>query len=174
MRQPRYPLQAVLEQRKALREQARLSLAQAIGELEERERELKAAEAARSALAAETERFASHLYDPDEAGLLPIPLIQRRTDGLRNLQGRLREAEQAVTVKEDAVGKAEALVGGRRERLLEADRDLKAAEKHHDAWREEWRRDETRKEQRQSEDVTTARFAAEASGERGPEQGGHS
>jgi flagellar biosynthesis chaperone FliJ len=169
---PRYPLAAVLEQRGALREQARRSLAEAIGALGERERELAHAEAAREALRGEAEELARHLYDPDEAGLLPIPLIERRTEGLKNVEERLRRAEQAFEDCRRAVTEAEAEVAGCRERLLEADRDLQAAEKHHEAWRAERLRERARKDERQSEEVTLARFAAEAARDDGSGQGG--
>jgi flagellar biosynthesis chaperone FliJ len=168
----RYPLAAVLEQRGALREQARRALAEAIGVLGERERDLAGAEAAREALRTEIDELGRHLYDPDETGLLPIPLIERRTEGLKNVEERLRRAEQAVDDCRRAVAEAELEVGGRRERLLEADRDMKAAEKHHEAWRAERRREGARKEQRQSEEVTLARYAAEAAKDDGSEQGG--
>lgn len=168
----RYPLAAVLEQRGALREQARRALAEAISVLGERERELAEAETARGALRSETEELCRHVYDPDEAGLLPIPLIERRTEGLKNVEERLRGAEQAVEDRRRAAADAETEVGHCRERLLEADRDLKAAEKHHEAWRAERLRERARKEQRQSEEVTLARFAAEAAGDDDSEQGG--
>ncbi len=172
MSPPRYPLAAVLEQRGALREQARRALAEALGALAERERELAGAQAAREALRAEIEDLGRHLYDPDEAGLLPIPLIERRTEGLKNVEERLRHAERTVDDRRRAVAGAEAEVAGCRERLLEADRDLKAAEKHHEAWRAEWLRERARREQRQSEEVTLARFAAAAVKDDGSEQGG--
>jgi flagellar biosynthesis chaperone FliJ len=168
----RYPLAAVLEQRDALREQARRALAEALGTLAEREGDLAAAVAAREALRAEIDELGRHLYDPDEAGLLPIPLIERRTEGLKNVEESLRRAEQAVEDCRRSVTEAEVAVGGCRERLLEADRDLKAAEKHHEAWRAERLRERARKEQRQSEEVTLARFAAEAARDDGSEQGG--
>lgn len=158
----RYPLAAVLEQRGALREQARRALAEALGSLAERERELAAAETARDALRGEIEELTRHLYDPDEAGLLPIPLIERRTEGLKNVEESLRKAEQTVDARRRAVAEGQAEAGACRERLVEADRDLKAAEKHHEAWRAERLRERARKDQRQSEEVTLARFAAEA------------
>jgi flagellar biosynthesis chaperone FliJ len=158
----RYPLAAVLEQREALREQARRALAEALHALGERERELAAAEAAREALCGEIEELTRHLYDPDDDGLLPIPLIERRTEGLKNVEESLRQAEQVVAERRLSVAEAQAEAAARRERLVEADRDLKAAEKHHEAWRAERLRERARKDQRQSEEVTLARFAAEA------------
>ena len=163
----RYPLAAVLEQRGALREQARRALAEALHALAERERELAESEAARDALRAEVQELANHLYDPDEGGLLPIPLVARRTEGLRNVEGSLRAVEQAVEQRREAVAAAQSEAGRRRERLVEADRDLKAAEKHHESWRAERLRERARKDQRQSEEVTAARFAAEAAKEDG-------
>lgn len=168
----RYPLAAVLEQRGALREQARRALAEALRALGERERELAAAEAGRDALRAEIEELTRHLYDPDEAGLLPIPLIERRTEGLRNVEEGLQRAEQAIEERRRAVAAAEVEAGGCRERLVESDRDLKAAEKHHEAWCAERLREKARRDQRQSEEVTLARFAAEAAKEDGSGQGG--
>jgi flagellar biosynthesis chaperone FliJ len=168
----RYPLAAVLEQRGALREQARRTLGEALRAVGERERELAEAEAAREALRAEVEDLTRHLYEPDEAGLLPIPLIERRTEGLRNVEESLRRAGEAVEERRRALAEAEAEAGRCRERLVEADRDLKAAEKHHEAWRAERLRERARRDQRQSEEVTLARFAAEAAGEDGSGQGG--
>jgi flagellar biosynthesis chaperone FliJ len=161
----------VLEQRGALREQARRALAEAIADLSQRERELAEAQAAREALRAEAGELGRHLYDLDEAGLLPIPLIERRTEGLKNVEERLRDADRTVDERARAVAEAEAEVGGCRERLLEADRDLKAAEKHHESWRAERLRERARKEQRQSEEVTLARYAAEAARDDGPQGG---
>jgi flagellar biosynthesis chaperone FliJ len=163
-----YPLAAVLEQRGALREQARRALAEALHALGERERELGDSEAAREARRAEVEEVTRHLYDPDESGLLPIPLVERRTEGLKNVEGSLREAEQVVDDRRQAVAEAQAEVGRCRERLVEADRDLKAAEKHHEAWRAERLRERARRDEKQSEEVTLARFAAE----KGKEDGG--
>jgi flagellar export protein FliJ len=168
---PRYPLAAVLEQRGALREQTRRGLAEALGALAEREQELAGAQAARAALSAEREDLERHLYDPDEAGLLSIPLIDRRTDALKNVEERLRSAERTVDNCRQAVVGAEDEVGSCRERLLEADRELKAAEKHHEGWRAEWLRERTHREQRQNEEVTLARFAADAAAD-DSEQGG--
>jgi hypothetical protein len=147
-------------------------LAEAIGALSERERELAEAEAAREALRAEAVERGRHLYDPDEAGLLPIPLVERRTEGLKNVEERLRGADRTVDDRARAVTQAEAEVGGCRERLLEADRDLKAAEKHHESWRAERLRERARKEQRQTEEATLARYAAEAGRDDGSPQGG--
>jgi flagellar biosynthesis chaperone FliJ len=163
-----YPLAAVLEQRGALREQARRALAEALHALGERERELGDSEAARETRRAEVEEVTRHLYDPDESGLLPIPLVERRTEGLKNVEGSLREAEQVVDDRRQAVAEAQAEVGRCRERLVEADRDLKAAEKHHEAWRAERLRERARRDEKQSEEVTLARFAAE----KGKEDGG--
>lgn len=172
MRAPRYPLAAVLQQREALREQARRALAEALGSLAARERELLAAQAARAGLDAEREELGRHLYDLDEAGLLPIPLIERRTEGLRNVEERRRRAERTEEENRRAVAGAEAEAAGCRERLVEADRDLKAAEKHHEIWRAEWRSEQSRRDQRQSEEVTLARFAARSAAEGDPEPGG--
>lgn len=168
----RYPLAAVLEQRGALREQARRALAEALHAVGERERELAESEAARDALRAEVEELTRHLYDPDEAGLLPIPLVERRTDGLKNVEGSLRAVEQVVEQRRRAVADAEAEAGRCRERLVEADRDLQAAEKHHEAWRAERLRERARRDERQSEEVTLSRFAAESAAEDGSGQGG--
>ncbi len=163
----RYPLAAVLEQRGALREQARRALAEALHALGERERELAESEAARAALRGEVEQLTKHLYDPDDAGLLPIPVIERRTEGLRNVEGSLRAVELVVEQRRQAVADAEAEGGRCREGLVGADRDLKAAEKHHEAWRAERLRERARKDERQSEEVTLARFAADAAKEDG-------
>jgi flagellar biosynthesis chaperone FliJ len=168
----RYPLAAVLEQRNALREQARRALAEALHALGERERELAQSEAARDALRAEIDGLTQHLYDADESGLLPIPLIERRTEGLKNVEGSLRAVEQVLEQRRKAIAEAEVEAGRRRERLVEADRDLKAAEKHHEAWRAERVREGARKDQRQSDEVTLARYAGEAARDDRSGQGG--
>ena len=77
-----------------------------------------------------------------------------------------------VEQRREAVAAAQAEVGRGRERLVEADRDLKAAEKHHEAWRAERLRERARRDQRQSEEVTLARYAADAGREDGSGQGG--
>lgn len=159
---PRYPLAALLEQRTALREQARRAVAFALRALADREHERAAAQAACSALRAEREDLGRHLYDPDAAGLLSIPLVERRTGLLQNVEERHRRSERTAEESRKAVSAAEAEVAARRQGLLDADRELQAAEKHHQAWRAERQRERARKDERQSEEVTLARFAAEA------------
>ena len=172
MSPPRYPLAALLEQRAALREQARRAVAFGLRALADRERERAAAEAACAALAAEREDLERHLYDPDEAGLLPIPLVERRTGVLHNVEERLRQSLRTAEESRNAVSAAEAEVTARRQGLIEADRELQVAEKHHEAWRAEWRRERARKDERLSEEVTLARFAAEAASDDSGDQGG--
>jgi len=169
---PRYPLAALLEQRSALREQARSAVALALRALADREQEQAAAQVACAALQAESEDLGRHLYDPDAAGLLSIPLIERRTGLLQNVEERLRQSERRVEESRNAVSAAEAEVAARRQQLLEAERELQAAEKHHQAWRAERQRERVRKDERQSEEVTLARFAAEAASGEGADQGG--
>ena len=158
----RYPLAALLQQRGALREQARRAVAEAVGRVASSERELAAAETARAALAGEREEFARRLYDPDPAGLLQVALVERRSAELRNVEEREREAAHTLETCRAALASAEAELSGRRQALLEADRELQAAEKHHEAWRAEERARHLRQEEREGEEVTLARFVAEA------------
>ena len=167
----RYPLAALLEQRGALREQARRAVAFALGRLADRERERAAAQEARSALAAEQLDRAGHLYDPVENGLLPIGLVERRNAALRNVEERLLQAERQAEAGQKAVAGAEAEVAARRQDLLAADRELQAAQKHHDKWSAERQRERVRKEERQSEEVTLARIVTEAGSDEATEQG---
>jgi flagellar biosynthesis chaperone FliJ len=167
----RYPLAALLELRGALREQARRAVADALRSLSDRERERAAAQASCSALASEHEDLTGHLYDPDPAGLLPIPLVERRTAALRNVEERLQLAQRTAAASCEAVSAAEAELAVRRQSLVEADSELRAAEKHHEAWRAERQQERARKEQRQSDEVTLARFAAEAGSDDGADQG---
>lgn len=171
MSQERYPLAALLEQRGALREQARRAVADALGRLGDRERERDAAKAARSALAAEHLELAGHLYDPDEAGLLPIGLVEQRNAALSNVEERLRQAERQAEASQKAVAAAEAEVAARRQDLVAADRELQAAQKHHARWSAERQRERVRREERQSEEVTLARIATEAASDEGADQG---
>lgn len=167
----RYPLTALLEQRRALREQARRALAEALGRLTEREREHSAAEAARAALASERDGLAAHLYDPDAAGLLQVALVERRAAELQNVEERGRQAERTAEAARAAVAAAEAEHAVSRQALVEADRELKSAEKHHEAWRAEERKQSARKDERQGEEVSLARFVAEAGTDEGADQG---
>ena len=172
MSSPRYPLAALLEQRAAFREQARRGVALALQVLGERERERAAAAAACSALVEERAALEPHLYDLDQAGLLSMPLVEQRTAALHNVDERLRQAERSALETRRAVSTAEAEVAARRQQLVEVDRELQAAEKHHAAWRAERQRERSRKDERQSEEVTLARFAAEAASDEGADQGG--
>jgi len=169
MKPPRYPLQAVRDQREALKEGAKRALAAAVQAAAREAEILIEKERARDALLRERAERALHLYDPDAAGLLPISLIEKRTEGLRFLDGRIDEARQAVEAQKQAKQRAEAEVENRRGALVEADRELKVVEKHHETWLADWKREAGRKEQRQSEEITLARYAAETGGDRGNE-----
>jgi len=158
---PRYPLQAVIDQREALKENAKRALATAIAAAAQEAEALKQKEAALEAARREREDFARHLYDPDERGLLEMPTIEKRTAGLRFLEERAREAFRAVEEQRTVLERAEHAVDSRRNDLVEADRELKVVEKHHETWLEDWKRETTRKEQRQSEELTLARYARE-------------
>lgn len=165
----RYPLQAVLDQRQAACGTARLALAEAVRALEEEERRLAEAERAREVVTRERTEAQRHLYDPDETGMLPLPLIERRTEGLHHVERRLAEASRALDERRAAVARAQGELEGRRLALVEADRERKAVETHREAWLEEQRREQTRREERQSEEVVLARYAARPAGEGGSE-----
>src|SRR5262249_46227693 len=88
---PRYPLQAVVDQREALKEDAKRALAAAIESAAWEAEALKQKEAALETARREREEFARHLYDPDERGLLQLATIEKRTEGLRLLDQAARE-----------------------------------------------------------------------------------
>lgn len=164
MKPPRYPLQAVVDQREALKEDAKRALAAAIESAAWEAEALKQKEAALETARREREEFARHLYDPDERGLLEMPTIEKRTEGLRFLDQRAREAFRTVELQKEALDRAEQEVESRRNALVEADRELKVVEKHHESWLVEWKKESARQEQRQSEEITLARYAREDRG----------
>jgi hypothetical protein len=163
----RYPLAALVTQRLALRDAARQSVAEALRLVAEREHALAAAESARAELARELGELAAHLYDADDSGLLQVALVERRSAELHNVEERQRQAEGVAEASRAAVAAAEAELARRREHLVETDRDLQLAEKHQEAWRAERRRERARKDERQGEEVTLARFVAEAGEDEG-------
>jgi flagellar export protein FliJ len=158
---PRYPLQAVLQQREAAKDEAKRALAEAIRALDREEALLREKEAAREALRADREERSRHVYDPDERGMLSIPTIEKRTQGIRYLEGKIEEAGRAIAAQKEAVARAEGEVEARRAALVEADKALKAVEKHHESWLADWQKEMGRKEQRQSEEVVIARYVAD-------------
>ncbi len=164
MKPPRYPLQAVVDQREALKEEAKRALAAAIQAAAREAEVLREKEEAHSVLIGDREEYARHLYDPDEQGMLPIPLIEKRTEGLRFLDGQVEEAFRAVEEQKEALDRTERELEARRTALVEADRELKVVEKHHESWLADWKRESARQEQRQSEEITLARFAREDRG----------
>ncbi len=164
MKPPDYPLQAALEQREAAKQEARQRLAESLREAEREERELQQREAQRDALLADADERRGSLYEPDEKGILSMPQVNKRTEGLRYVEGQVEEAARAVEEQKKVLARAEAAVEERRSALVEADKELRAVEKHREGWLEEWKREATRKEQRQAEEVVTARYAAERSG----------
>jgi flagellar export protein FliJ len=160
---PAYPLRAALEQRESARKQARLDLAASLRAAEGAKLALEEKERERESLVADGEERRGQLYEPDAGGLLSMPIVTRRTEALHYVERRIAEGRQALA-------RAEGAVETSRQRLVEADRQLKAVEKHREGWLTEWRRATARKEQRQAEEVVTARYAAErAAGEGGEE-----
>ena len=164
MKPSAYPLQAALEQREAARKDARRRLAESLRELERQVRRLEEREEERAALIEDAGERRARLYDPGPSGLLEMLLVTRRTEELRYVEGRIAEADRAIDEQRRAVVRAEGAVEDCRASLMDADRELKAVEKHRQGWREERRRAAARKEQRQSEEVVTARFATERAG----------
>lgn len=164
MKAPRYPLEAVVEQREAAKQEARLGLAESLRALEREEQVLRRREGERDALVADADARRGRLYEPDPAGLLDMASVTRRTDELRHVEGRRDEAERAVEDQRQALVLAERRVEVSRSALVDADRELRAVEKHRERWLEEWRRRAARKEQRQAEEVVTARFATDRAG----------
>jgi flagellar biosynthesis chaperone FliJ len=165
---PRYPLAAVLEQRTALKKNRARRLALALGAAEDAKRGVQEAEQAKAHLEADREARAAHLYDPDPSGMISLPLVHRRTEEVKNLDGRIAAAAQSLEQAKTALAQAEAAAEAARLALTEADRDLQIVEKHHEGWLAALRREKNRLEERQAEEVVLARHAAELQ-ERGQE-----
>jgi flagellar biosynthesis chaperone FliJ len=164
VKHPPYPLQAALEQREAVKEDARRRLAESVRALEREEGVLRERETQRDTLLAEADARRARLYDADEGGILSMPEVNRRTEGLRYVEREAEEAARAVEEQKEVLARAEATVESRRAALVEADRELRAVEKNREGWLEGWKREAARREQRQAEEVVTARYAAERSG----------
>ena len=169
MKPPRYPLEAVLDQRAAAKEEARRGLAAAVALVEREKATLCLKEHSKVRLEEDRAGRAAHLYDPDASGLLVMTLVQKRSEELKHVDGRIAEATRAVVEQEETLSRAEASVDAARAALVEADRELRSVEKHHEGWLGEWKKEAARKDQRQSEEIVLARYAAEAGSERGSE-----
>lgn len=170
MKPRRYALRAVLMQRAAAKEEKRRGLGLAAGLVERETAALRAKEQEKARLEEDRVARAAHLYDPDPSGLLAMTLVQNRSEELKHMDGRIAEAARAVADQKQALSRAEAAAVAARSALVEADRELRAVEKHHEAWLEEGKKEAARDEQRQSEEIVLARYAAEAGGgERGNE-----
>jgi flagellar biosynthesis chaperone FliJ len=161
---PDYPLQAALEQREAAKQEAQLRLAESLREAEREERELQQREGRRDALLADADERRGTLYEPDAKGILSMPLVNKRTEALRYVEGQVEDAIRAVEEQKETLARAEAAVEERRSALVETDKELRAVEKHREGWLDDWRREAARKEQRQAEEVVTARYASEQAG----------
>jgi flagellar biosynthesis chaperone FliJ len=161
---PDYPLQAALEQREAAKQEARRRLAESLREAEREEQELRQREERRTALVADADERRRALYEPDEKGILSMPEVNKRTEALRYVEGQVEAAGRAVEEQKAILTRAEAAVEESRSALVEADRELRAVEKHREGWLDDWKREAARKEQRQTEEVVTARYAAERAG----------
>ena len=170
MKKERYPLRAALDQRAAAKEEKRRGLGLAVREAERERAALDAKAQTKKKLDEDRAKRAAHLYDPDPSGLLAMTLVQKRSEELKHVDGRIAEAVRAIADQRDVLSRAEAAVEAARAVLVEADRELKAVEKHHEAWLQEGKKEAARDEQRQSEEIVLARYAAEAGGgERGSE-----
>jgi len=165
---PRYPLAAALAQREAAKETRARALAEAVLAVEREKAALRAREQARTHLEEDRAARAAHLYDAEPSGMLSMPQVERRREDLRNLDGRIEQARREVEEQKEILARAEAVAEAARAALVEADRELRAVEKHHEAWLEDWKKEMARAEQREAEEVVLARYAAEA-GERGSE-----
>jgi flagellar biosynthesis chaperone FliJ len=164
MKPPDYPLQAALEQREVAKQEARRHLAESLRAAEREEQELHQREGQRDAFQADADARRGALYEPDAKGILSMPEVSKRTEALRYVEDQVETAVRAVEEQRKTLARAEAAVEERRSALVEADKELRAVEKHREGWLEEWKREATRKEQRQAEEVVTARYAAERSG----------
>ena len=169
MRPPPYPLQALLRRREAAKLAAARALGEALLAADREAQSLTREQAARDALLADRGRRACHLYDSDPCGMLPLPLTLKRSEDLRFLHDRWQEASSLVVARKDALARAEAHVDARRQSLVEADRQLRIVEKHHETWLCDWRKEMTRREERGAEEIVLARYAAEGGSREGSE-----
>jgi flagellar export protein FliJ len=154
----------VLDQRQAAKDGARRRLADALRDLARAEGALQEKEKLRDARRADAEGRRGTLYESDAAGNLSVPEVHRRTEALRYVEEQASEASRAVDEQRQLVARAESGVSECRGALVEADRELRAVEKNHEAWLEEWKHEAARSEQKQAEEVVTARYAADRSG----------
>jgi len=155
---PKYPLQTILDQRSRGKEDAKKAFANALRALDAEQMKLRQLEEEKQGLIVKREDCMAHLYDPDEAGMLSVPLLERRRGGIQHIGFQIEEKTRAIVAQTEAVKKAEQEVDARKAALVEADKELKAIEKHRENWLTEVKREMAQKEQKLSEEIALARF----------------
>lgn len=158
MKTTRYPLQTVFNQREREKDAAKKAFAQAIKDLESECQRLADLEAEREKLKMKREEMIPRMYDPDRDGLIKIPLVERRRDEIKFMSERIEEKGREVETQRETVRQAEANVDARKAQLVEADKGLKAIEKHREKWIEEVKKEAAMKEQKLGEEISLARF----------------
>jgi flagellar biosynthesis chaperone FliJ len=161
MKVPKYPLQAVLDQRKQAKEDAKKVLARAFQALQAEQKRLEDLMAERDRLVAERDDRIVHLYDPDPSGLLDVSLVERRRAEVRYVETRIADQDRAIADQQARVRQAEQAVETAKAQLIEADQALKAIEKHYERWLADWKREMALKEQKLTEEIASARFVRE-------------
>ena len=162
MRPPKYPLQTVLDQRGREKEDAKKAFAQSIKNLESQQQRLKDLEAEKVALAKTKEEMIQRLYDPEPDGTIQLTTVERRRDGVKYMDVRMEEKGREIVAQQNTVREAEENVEKMKALLLEADKAVKAIEKHQENWLAEWKKEMAQKEQRVGEEITLARFVRDA------------
>ncbi|MEW6363724.1 MAG: flagellar export protein FliJ [Acidobacteriota bacterium] len=158
MKPPKYPLQTVLDQRGRAKESAKKALAQAMQEVQREQQKLKELETKRQTLLETRADRVAHLYDPDEKGMLSIPAVEQRKNGIQHIDYAIKENDAAIEAQKQVVQQAEQKVEERKSELIEADKALKAIEKHREKWFNEWKLEMQQKEQKLGEEIALARF----------------
>lgn len=159
---PKYPLQALLDQRERVKEDAKKAFAAALKAVDAAKARLAEIHAEREALVAERADREAHLYDADANGQLAIARIEERRLGLVHLGERIAAKAQEIEAQEGVVRAAEAAAEESKAALVAADQELKAIEKHRESWRLELKKEAERKEQRLSEEISSAQFVRDS------------
>lgn len=167
MKAPKYPLQAVMDQRKQAKEDAKKALARAFQALQAEQKRLQDLQAERDRTVAERAERVARLYDPDERGQIDVALIERRREEIRYVEARIAEQDRAIADQQGRVRQAEQNVETAKAQLIEADQALKAIEKHYERWLADWKREMALKEQKLTEEIASARFVRERAEEEG-------
>ena len=159
---PKYPLQTILDQRNRAKEDAKKNFATSIQALDAEPQRLSQLESEKDAMIASRADWQLPLYDTDEKGLLSVPLVDARRNGIQHLTYQIEEKAKNLVLQEKAVKTAEQVVESRKTALVEADKELKAIEKHHENWLADVKKEAAKKEQKLGEEIALARFVRDA------------